>query len=218
MIEQPPSFFRARQERADRANRLGATDISRVAVIEVDGVDDLEHRPFPRQMALAFGDGRPSLAWLIAPEATWALSGKMPRDVGLTLLGHGTHPLQIASEIGAQISRSRLYSRHPEDVTDWLALFFQAAVMHMRFSIRDVRDLTTPFITSLYDLPGPELRRVDRATALLHRDATHASADAARTIHHVRAIRALRLEREQTLAHEALVKRPAASAEAGRSP
>jgi hypothetical protein len=218
MIERPFSYFRARQERAEGADRLGATDISRVAVIEVDGVDDLEHRPFPRQMALAFGDGRPGLAWLIAPESTWALSGRTPRDVGLTLLGHGTHPLQIASEIGAQISSSRLYSRHPEDTTDWLALFFQAAMMPTRFSIRDVRDLTTPFGTSLYDLPGPELRCIDRATALLHRDATHASADAARTIQHVRAIRALRLERELTLAHEAEAKRPAASAEAGRSP
>jgi hypothetical protein len=218
MIERPPSYYRARQERADRADRLEATDISDVAVIEVDGVDDLEHRPFPRQMALAFGDGRPGLAWLIAPESKWALSGKMPREVGLTLVGHGTHPLQIASEIGAQISHSRLYSRHPEDTTEWLTLFFQAALMHKRIYIRDVRDLTTPSGTSVYDLPGPELRRVDRETALLHRDATHASADAARMIQHVRAIRALRLEREQTLAVEAKAKRAAASADAGRSP
>ncbi len=215
MIDRPPSYHRARQERADRAERLDAMDISDVAVLEVDGVDDLEHRPFPRQLALAFADGRPGLAWLVAPESLWPLAGKTPRGVGLTLRGHGEHPIWIAPEFVAQISGCRVYSRCPDDTTQWLALFFQAGLVNKRAFVRDVRDLTTPSGTSVYDLPGPDVRRLDSETALLHNEATNASADAARTIHRVRALKTLRAERNQTLALEAEAKRLAASAEAG---
>lgn len=215
MIHRPPSYFRARQERADRAERLDAMGISDVAVLEVDGVDDLEHRPFPRQMALAFADGRPGLAWLVAPESLWPLAGKPPREVGLTLKGHGEHPIWLGPEFVAQISGCRVYSRYPDDTTQWLALFFQAGLVNKRLDVRDVRDLTTPSGTSIYDLPGPEVRRLDRETALLHSETTNPSADAARAVHRVRVLQALRAEREQTLAREAEAKRTAAPAEAG---
>lgn len=213
MTERPPSYHRARQERADRVARIEAADLSNVAVIEIDGIDALQNRPFPRQLALAYADGRPALAWMIRPEQIWEL-----RDIELKASGIepgtiGSHPVVAANEVLAAMGRCQVYARSPDDTSRWLALFFRAGRRgNDWFRVRDMRELTSPPGTSLYDLPSAEVRRAEQEAATLHSDAIHASRDAARAVHYVKAIVAIRRQREEILALEAVKKRGSTAA------
>jgi len=204
MIERPPSYHRARQERSDRAARLEAADLSDVAVLEIDGIDALQARPFPRQVAVAFADGRPARAWLVAPEAMWNLRGSQLRELGVEPGAIGAHPVVAANEVLATVDRCRVYSRSPDETSRWLALFFNSGHRgNDSFQVHDLRDLTSPPGTSNYDLPSAELRRAESEAASLHADATNPSQDAARAVHYVKAMGAIRRERDETLAREA---------------
>ena len=204
MTERPPSYHRARQERSDRAERLEAADLSDVAVLEIDGIDALQARPFPRQVAVAFADGRPARAWMIAPEALWHLRGSQLMELGVKPGAIGAHPVIAAEEVLATVDGCRVYSRSPDETSRWLALFLNSG--HRgddSFRVRDLRDLTSPPGTSTYDLPSAELRRAENEAASLHADATNPSQDAARAVHYVKAMGAIRRERDETLAREA---------------
>lgn len=204
MTERPPSYHRARQERSDRAARLEAADLSDVAVLEVDGIDALQTRPFPRQVAVAFADGRPARAWLIAPEEMWNLRGSQLRELGVQPGAIGAHPVIAAGELLATVDGCRVYSRSPDQTSRWLALFLNSGHRgNDSFRVHDLRDLTSPPGTSTYDLPSAGLRRAEHEAASLHADATNPSRDAARAVHYIKTISAIRRERDQTLAREA---------------
>ena len=204
MTERPPSYHGARQEHSDRAAQLEATDLSDVAVLEVDGIDALQTRPFPRQVAVAFADGRPARAWLIAPEALWNLRGSQLRALGVKPGAIGAHPVIAADEVLATVDGCRVYSRSPGETSRWLALFFNTGHRgNDSFEIHDLRDLTSPPGTSNYDLPSAKLRKAEIDAASLHSDATNPSRDAARAVHYIKAIGAIRRERDETLAREA---------------
>lgn len=218
MTERPPSYHRARQERADRAARLEAADLRNVAVLEIDGIDALQNRPFPRQLAIAYADGRPSRAWIIAPEQLWNLSGGEMSAWGVERGTIGSHPEVAANEVLAAMGRCRVYARSPDDTNRWLALFFRTGRRGDDwFRIRDLRELTSPPGTSMYDLPSAEVRRAEREAATLHSDANHASRDAARAVQYVKAVVAIRRDRDETLALEAEEKRGATAQEFGMS-
>ena len=208
MTERPPSYHRAQQERADRATRLRVADLSDTAVLEIDGIAALQNRPFPRQIAIAYADGRPPRAWMITPEQMWNLRGGDLRDLGVEAGTIGLHPAVVAKEVLAAMARCWVYSRSPDETTRWLALFFRSGECgNDRFVVRDLRELTSPPGTSLYDLPSAEVGRAELEAATLHSDATHASRDAARAVHYVKAIVAIRRRRDEILELEAEKKR-----------
>ena len=218
MTERPPFYHRARQERGDQADRLEAADLSNVAVLELDGIDALQNRPFPRQLAIAYAHGRPARAWMITSEQMWNL-----RDIELSALGVepgtiGSHPVVATNEILAAMTRCWGFARSPNDTSRWLALFLRTGRRENDwFRVRDFCGLTSPPGTSLYDLPSAELRRAELEAATLHSDATHASRNTARAVHCVEAISAIRLQRDEIPALEAKKKRAAVAEVSGMS-
>ena len=218
MNERPPSYHRARQERADRATRLETADLSNVAILEIDGIDALQDRPFPRQLAIAYANWRPARAWMIAPEQMWNVHRSDVRALGIEPGTIGLHPEVAANEVLAAMGRCQVYARSPGETSRWLALFFRTGRRGGdRFHIRDLRELTSPPGTSLFDLPSAEVRRADIEAASLHTDATHASRDAARAMHYVKAIVAIRRQQGEILELEAERKRAATEEMAGLS-
>ena len=111
------------------------------AILSLDGALLLRQRRWSRELALEFLDGieepsRPTLAWLVTPEAMWPEADKAS-NVGL-----GLSPSQVARELALATSGLRIYAAEHPIVSRWLRHLFAAAHLGKPpFVVRDVFSL-----------------------------------------------------------------------------
>lgn len=114
------------------------------AILHLDGAVPLRERPWTRELAVEFLDGatrrdRPTLAWLVAPEALWADA------VDAIGPGLGLPPAQVARELAEAVRGLRVYADDHGVVATWTRKLFAAArAGKPPFAVRDLRSLVAP--------------------------------------------------------------------------
>lgn len=117
--------------------------LERSAVIQVDGVERLSHRPYPREVAVAHLGGSLSSCWLVEPDCRWS---QMPATVAPHAPFPGSHvlglkPVEFAASFQFDTAGVTLYAEASEAVGRWLQLVFDAAGASPVPQVRDIREL-----------------------------------------------------------------------------
>lgn len=150
------------------------------ALIEIAGLAQPRTPPDPTEIAIVFGDGRPSLGWLVRPEAEWPTlrttwSGKD--------FGRGLPPEIVFGELSVAVEGCWAYAELPGATAAYVERLARAAG-GKSFRVGDLRKLALAAGRS-----GPRQFRAanDRAWAEVPL-ATRAAGDARRHLAFVRAI------------------------------
>jgi hypothetical protein len=108
--------------------------LRRVAILEIGGVRTSIRVCIPREIAVAFPDERPSLAWLVAPESEWRhLAGEASaahrHAPGAVAAGRGMPPALVAHELAEAIGDRVVYARNWTLARDWVAALYSTIGM-----------------------------------------------------------------------------------------
>lgn len=120
---------------AARSGRLRDVVLMEVGLGGYDGVEPA----YPREVGLAFCDGRPPLCWLIAPEVSWETSpatGAMCEGVGF---GAGLPAAVVASELEKATHGFRVYAESYMPLNAWLRRLSLHSGVTVSFKVRDMR-------------------------------------------------------------------------------
>ena len=136
-----PSTARAAARRAARLRKC--------AVIRVEGVERLVDRPYPREVAVAYFDGRLTASLPILREAewsAWSASGAAGRPTSLhSPNAVGLDPRAAVAELRSALSGVKAYAESHMAVAKWLRTLFEAAGETLEIPVRDVRELAADF-------------------------------------------------------------------------
>ena len=177
-------FRTAGQPPGDRRRRAnGRVDrLADVVILEVDGVAGLHHPRYPRELALAYGDGRPGLAWLVTREDRWPARPGSERGEPPLPTGAGLQPDVVVGELVAALAGMRVYAEHPVAVGSWVQRLASHSDIGLACTVRDLRTLVVR-PGSKVDLDAMEaVRTASRAAYAQVPVSTAAAADALRHV------------------------------------
>lgn len=120
---------------AARSNRLRDVALMEVGLGGYDGVEPA----YPREVGLAFCDGRPPLCWLIEPEDNWENSpgiGVMCEGFGF---GAGLPAAVVASQLEKATHGFRVHAESYMPVNAWLRRLSVRSGVTVSFKVRDMR-------------------------------------------------------------------------------
>lgn len=132
-----------------RSNARRAARLRSSAIIRVEGVERLRDRPFSREVAVAYLDGRPTASWLVLPESRWPeWATRQNAGEGLLAGRHGLDPRTVATELVSALAGVTPYAESHFAVRKWLERLFAAACEPLPFQVKDAhwlaRTLSAP--------------------------------------------------------------------------
>jgi hypothetical protein len=143
MESQATSLSTFQRPRSDRMRKR--------AFIHVDGIEHIRDRPFAREVAIAYLDGRPTASWLVMPEAeweTWSLNrhrgSSRWQDWGPDPLGLDPRTFTIA--LRCALKDVRAFAESHLAVTRWLKFIHQVAGEDFSISVRDAHTLVRGYV------------------------------------------------------------------------
>lgn len=125
--------------RRSRRARRPSSRLRGCAILSLDSATVFLRNPrWPSELALhllddAPGGERPTLAWLVTPEALWAGAAGDPRP------GGGLSPVQVAREVADAVGDLRVYADDHMAVGRWMRdLFAVAGAGELPFRVGDL--------------------------------------------------------------------------------
>ena len=147
---------------AKRPKTRDRSQLSRTAIIHLDGFEAVRPRSWPREIAVEFlspttPPRHPSRAWLVHPEKLWPQScADRSRETELTP-GIGMSPRRVAEELANVLEGHKVYSEASHVTNRWLELLFNAAGLGKPpFVVRDVWALFQRLVADPVDIGAAE--------------------------------------------------------------
>lgn len=158
-----------------RSDRLRDVALMDVGLGGYDGVEPA----YPREVGLAYCDGRPPLCWLIEPEGNWeSAPATVPTCEGFRF-GAGLPAAVVASELERATRGCRVYAESYMPVNVWLRRLSVRSGVTVSFKVRDMRLLVVRPGSSAEALPSGFDLAVQRSRRAVP-DASRAVVDAIR--------------------------------------
>lgn len=152
-------------------------DFHQLAVLEMDPEYAVSGHLCSREVAVAYPDGRPTLAWLVAPSAAWT-SAEI-NDGPSTILaakhvppGRGLYPAVVAREITAALEGHTVLAVNPPSVRRYMrGVFVSVGSAALPFKINDLFSIVRRLKARQFEIEeagtaaNHSIRAVQRPTA-----------------------------------------------------
>ncbi|WP_158933126.1 hypothetical protein [Acidisphaera sp. S103] len=156
----------------------------------MDSIEHIYDRPYAREVAIAYLDGRPTASWLVMPEAEWedwslnrhrsssGWHGLQPDPLGLD-------PTTFTAALRVALEGVKVFAELHLAVIKWLKIVHEAAGEDFSLSVGDAHTLIRAYASD-----EGIWRRVAADASALHSHVLRAASEATRLAGYIRLLNA----------------------------